>query len=348
LEYENFVAELKEEFNAIFYLPQDKSSGHNFKIEYKFSNGAQEADITIKNDDNAIRIESNFLKGLLDDWKEYLKKRESDTPDGFEELKLSFYNDILKMFGGRFPISTTFIPASRAALAFGSVSGDEYLKEYDGLINNLHRFQDRNLDLIDTILKAKIINDKGKLWLESNDGRKVPIAKASSGQQEIIYVLMLLRKLGNFQYKYGKAQSVFIEETSAHLFPLEQKLTIELIVQMFNLLKEESTPVRFFITTHSPYILNSLNNILKKGGLLEKYSGRKDEINNAVSIPHLFTKEISAYFISNDGVGKNMLDKRRKYMNDDRIAEISYSIDEDSRKLSELKNEFFDDGAQID
>ena len=79
-----------------------------------------------------------------------------------------------------------------------------------------------------------------------------------------MYVLMLLDRLGRFRYSYGDDQSLFIEEPSAHLFPLEQKLTIELIVRLFRDLKEAGQRVRVFITTHSPYVLNSINNILIK------------------------------------------------------------------------------------
>jgi hypothetical protein len=38
-----------------------------------------------------------------------------------------------------------------------------------------------------------------------------------------------------------------------------------------------------------------------------------------------------------------MIDKKKKYIDDDKIAEISYSIDEDARKLSELNNELLNE-----
>jgi hypothetical protein len=344
LEYENLLTYLKKEFSIIFYFSPDDLSGREaFTIEYKFSSKAQIIDINIFNDNNTIHIESLFLKNLLNEWKEYLGKKGDITPDGFEEAKLYFYHDLLKTFAGHFPIATTFIPASRAALAFGSGGGDNYLKDYNDLMNSLHRFSNRDPALINFIIKAKIIVDNGKLWLESTDGRKVPIEKASSGQQEIIYVLILLDKLGNFRYSYGKEQSLFIEEPSAHLFPLEQKQTIELITRIFISLKEERNLVRIFITTHSPYILNSMNNMLKKGSLIEKYGDRADRIRAEVDIPHLSINEISAYFIDNDGVGKSMIDLKEQYLYSDTIAGISYSIDEDTRKLSELNNELLDD-----
>jgi AAA15 family ATPase/GTPase len=150
---------------------------------------------------------------------------------------------------------------------------------------------------------------------------------------------MLLDKLGNFHYSYGKDQSLFIEEPSAHLFPLGQKQTIELITKIFNSLKEKDNPVQFFITTHSPYILNAMNNILKKGGLIEKHNGKTDKINAAIDIPYLFADDISAYFIDSDGAGKTMLDEKEKYLYSAKIADISYSIDNDTQKLSELNNE---------
>ncbi|MDR2630410.1 MAG: ATP-binding protein, partial [Spirochaetaceae bacterium] len=283
LDYDTFMAKSEKEFRNIFYLGQKGSKGRKiFNIEYRFSYEEQSVEINIKNDDaNNIHIDSSFLRGLLNNWKEHLEAKNHITPDGFREVKLFFHNELLKQFGDHFPIATTFIPASRAALAFGSDISDDYLKNYKNLVDILPRFQSRNLGSIHSILKAKIKIDKSALWLESDDGRRVPISKASSGQQEIVYVLMLLDRLGNFGYSYGKGQSLFIEEPSAHLFPLEQKQTIELITQVFNSLKEKDNPVRVFITTHSPYILNSMNNILKKGILIEKYGRKADEINAA-------------------------------------------------------------------
>jgi predicted ATPase len=350
LEYSSFLERLIKEFKEVFYFESDDAkSGKRFNIRYLFSYESQKIEIYIKNDDNdTVSVESSFLEKLLQSWKDYVGKQSNITPDGFREVKLFLHDELQKTFGGHFPIATIFIPASRAALAFDSGSGDSYLKEYNELIKDLKRFTSRKITQINSILKAKIKEIDSEIWLESDDGRKVPISKASSGQQEIIYVLMLLDKLGKFRYSYGREQSLFIEEPSAHLFPLEQKQTIELIVQIFNSLKEEKNVVRFFITTHSPYILNSLNNILKKGSLIEKYSDKTDEIDDAVEIPNLFIKDVSAYFIDSDGIGRSMVDENEKYIYDDKIAEISYFIDEQSRKLSEMKNEFLNDEAYID
>jgi AAA15 family ATPase/GTPase len=316
-----------------------------FRIDYEFSYKEQAFSMTIEGvDEKNIAFKSPYLEDLLKEWNEYLKKKgiftpENVTPDGFSEEKRVLYSELLKKFGNHFPIATTFIPASRAALAFSSSYLDDYLKGYKEVNDLLPQFKSRNQEIIKTILKADIKIEDGSLFLESDDGRQVPIAKASSGQQEIVSVLMLLDKLGNFVYTYGNEQSLFIEEPEAHLFPLEQKQTIELIVEMFNLLKGNGSPVRFFITTHSPYILNALDNMLKKGILLEKYKEQGDRINKAVSIPPLYADEISAYFLDGKGKWDNMLDRDKKYLKADEIAKISNDIDKISADLSELKNE---------
>ena len=344
-----FFKYLAEEFNNIFvFLTTAPDKQPEFKINYVFSYNDITFDVTITGrDETNISFRSVFLEQMLKEWNQYVQNSISEsklTPDGFIEAKQFLYYEVLKKFGGYFPMATTFVPASRAALAVASDYYDNYLQKYKGLADLLRVFKSRGQEIINTILKAKIIIKDNSLYLESDDGRLVPIAKASSGQQEIVYVLMLLDKLGNFGYTYGKYHSIFIEEPEAHLFPMEQKQTIELIVQMYNLLKGNGNPVRFFITTHSPYILNSLNNILRKGALLTKHKDQTDKINKAIDIPPLRADEISACFIENNGTGESMLDEDKKYLYSEKIADISIFINEDTLKLKELNNELVDEG----
>ncbi len=77
----------------------------------------------------------------------------------------------------------------------------------------------------------------------------VKLMYGSSGQQEVLWILMLA-----FIIILEKKKSfVIIEEPEAHLFPIAQKNVVSLISLMVN-----STDSRAIITTHSPYILTSL------------------------------------------------------------------------------------------
>lgn len=310
-----------------------------FRADYEFSYNENLFKMSLLCNGNDINFESPSLDNLLENWYKHLQKKENETPDGLKETKKSLYSALLQKFDNYFPIATTFIPASRASLANSSNYIDPYLKEFKSLVDVLPRFESRKLEIINTILKAEINIEEGSLFLKSEDGRKEPLAKASSGQQEIVYLLMLLDKLGNFYYTYGSYHSIFIEEPEAQIFPLNQKQIIELIVSRFNELKENGNSIRFFITTHSPYILNALNNILEKGALLKKYENFSEKINSKIDIPHLYTDEISANFLSQDDGWENMLVEDENYLDTKKIAEISYAIDRVSTELSELKNE---------
>jgi len=354
LNIENFYKYLANELNKIFVLGAvDPSKQKQFTITYTFSYNKENFDMVIEgsNEENIV-VKSAYLENLLREWSELvqnnkelsIEKPEDLKVDSLQEFKNSLYNNLLKKFGGNFPVSTAFIPASRAALIVSSNHKDYYLKEYEKLLKFLLNKQGKNDIKINDILKAQIIMDE-VIYLKSDDGRKVQLEKSSSGQQEIVFVLMHLDRLGNNGYTYGKSLSLFIEEPSAHLFPLEQMQIINYIVNKYNELKNTDKPVRFFITTHSPYILNSLNNILRKGALLKKYPEQAEKINTnekLAEVPALSAEEeVSAYFIEANGKGEDMFDPDDKdFIYPKKINDISYRIDEIDEILSDMDDEF--------
>lgn len=339
--YSSFIINDFKEFFDVQSLIQKNQLP--FKSEYEFSFNEQSFRMSLFCKDNEIFFESSSLIDLLKEWYKHLQKKENETPDGLKETKKSLYSALMQKFGNFYPIATTFIPASRASLANSSDYIDPYLKEFKALVDHLPRFQSRKLEMLNTILQAEIFFENGATYLRSEDGRKIPLAKASSGQQEIVYLLMFLDRLGNFGYTYGSYHSIFIEEPETQIFPLNQKQIIELIVQLFNMLGDNGNSVRFFITTHSPYILNTLNNILEKGALLRKYEKQSEKINWAIKIPHLYTNEISANFLSREEGWENMLIENENLLNTEKIAIISHEIDKVSSDLSILKNELLDE-----
>lgn len=86
-----------------------------------------------------------------------------------------------------------------------------------------------------------------------NERQWVKRMYGSSGQQEILWILML----AFITILEKKSSFVVIEEPEAHLFPEAQKDVIYLISLMVN-----ATGSRVILTTHSPYILTSLNILL--------------------------------------------------------------------------------------
>jgi len=343
LENGNLFIYLAYRFSEIFYLsPSGDNKYTPFMINYTFSYGKEIFNITINgNEERAITVKSESLEKLLDEWLIYSERKSINNPekvtyDGFREAKNFFYNNLQKKFGGCFPVKAAFIPASRAALALSTDYTDYYLRKYKAFTDNLRFRKVRNQEAVGKILKANI-NMEDILYLESADGRKVPLAKASSGQQEITYFLMHLDRLGFLGYAYGKTQSLFIEEPSVYLSPQEEKRLIEFIVEIYNRQKNTEIPIRFFITTYSLYIFDSLNNMLNKGALYKKYKKQQHKIDEKIKIPPLYNNEVSAYYINNKGLGINIFKKSQ--IQADEIKQISNTINEDKKILTKLNKD---------
>jgi predicted ATP-dependent endonuclease of OLD family len=124
---------------------------------------------------------------------------------------------------------------------------------------------------VEKILKGKYeMSDFGeKINLPDRQGY-VSLNNASSGQQEVIRILqdiflILLNGENTFRV---------VEEPEAHLFPTAQKHLIEMMTMLLN-----KTQSQVFLTTHSPYILSVINNLLfasmveEQGECLEQNQG---------------------------------------------------------------------------
>ena len=111
------------------------------------------------------------------------------------------------------------------------------------------------LDLIQKILKGRytVTDGEERIWMDT--GRYVKINFASSGQQECVWILNLL-------YYYFVMQNpvyFIIEEPESNLFPESQKAIVELTA----LVAGAGNAV--LLTTHSPYVLGAVNNLLYAG-----------------------------------------------------------------------------------
>lgn len=180
--------------------------------------------------------------------------------------------------------------------------------------------------LINSVLRGqyRYYDSEERIVLENS--KYVKLNFASSGQQESVWILNLL-----FYYLVKANPVLFIiEEPESHLFPESQKYITELI----SLIKNSGNSV--LITTHSPYVLGTLNNLLYadqfNGELKEKAS---HIIPNSIWID--FTS-FNAYFVK-DGTIDRCVDEEIKLIQNERIDEISKIINQDFDKLFDLQQD---------
>lgn len=176
---------------------------------------------------------------------------------------------------------------------------------------------------IDMILKGKYQYMDGEERLMLDEGKYVKLNYTSSGQQEAVWILNLL-----FYYLLeNRKVYLILEEPESHLFPAAQSAMAELLGMFLN------ADNQMLLTTHSPYILGALNNLLYAGNLSVKH---RDEVKVVVTEEEqIDARQTSAYYVDN-GILKNILDDQLMMMDNGVIDEISAYINELNEKLMEI------------
>jgi hypothetical protein len=329
LENEQTKRQLDVNYSEKFeeYFPSDSWGNSNFLIRYELagsfiqvvSSQSAKQSISLSYSDS-YKKELTALKKLQKKLQNKIHSNEQEDYVSFEtpyEITEAMLNHIATSISKEIAFSQLFIPAGRSFFAnlqssiFSFLSNnnslDPFLRNFGSTYENLKRFhryrgsspKRKNIreeidKLVEEILCGKYIEVRGRDFLENTDGRRIDVSNSSSGQQETLPLAIMLSALVDLT-TLGSGQTIYIEEPEAHLFPNAQRKVIELIAMVFNTRRDTS---QFFITTHSPYVLTALNNLLQAGIL---YSA-KLENNNYQKLKSivseqkaLLTKDVSAY-----------------------------------------------------
>lgn len=207
-----------------------------------------------------------------------------------------------------------------------------HTSSYRNISPNRDKKEDKAYDaLIAQILSGKYQQEKEKDFLIHDDNRKVNLLFASSGQQETLPLIVILKVMKDFHF-YGT--TLYIEEPEAHLFPIAQKRIIQLLVRTFN---ELNPNFQVIVTTHSPYILSSLNNLMQAGKLAKEYPEKAKEIEKVVSVREQLNPDwVAAYSIAN-GKMKNLIEKESSLISPTILDGVSDEISIEFGKLLDIE-----------
>lgn len=277
---------LKQEFEKRF--PRYSWDGTDFSIQYSY--GPIEINIKgIKNSKNKTTLFITLGRCLIKEFnkrkKHFISAEEKFTESSAfrkprEDWEI-FYEHVLDPLRNgelsRFFADSIFIPASRTFFAnlqkniftflSSNVSIDPYLKDFGSSYERAKSFHRSNfikmfneraeiLKAMEAIIDGEYEFKDDQDWIKNKE-RKINLSHASSGQQESLPMLLTLFVLPYINTKNSSNRMFFIEEPEAHLFPTSQGLIMSIISSLKNQLG-----VSFFITTHSPYILTALNNLI--------------------------------------------------------------------------------------
>ena len=205
-------------------------------------------------------------------------------------------------------------------------NGLEGLLEGEMLSKSHQQLYQDSIALVSQILKGKysVYDGEERIWVDSK--HYVKINFASSGQQEVVWILNLLA------YYLATQQKAFfiIEEPESNLFPESQKLIIELI----SLTAKAGNSI--LLTTHSPYVLGAANNLLYAN---EVGKDTPEKVERIISHRKWIDSSIfTALFVQN-GTVSNCMDDELMQIDNSLLDQISHVVNAEYDSLFEIEQE---------
>lgn len=250
-------------FHAIFIENQRVGNSFKFTITYTSSiNKALSAGRKIGRTEVVFDTELNSVSRVRSSAGEVRKAivnilyKDSSWPRAEQTIYIpagrSFFSNLQKSL---FSFISSNIPIDYFLKAFGSIY--ELARE-PAFVRQVMRDRPKSVaKLVEDLLCGKYMSIKGQDWIV-NETSRVSLSNSSSGQQEVLPMALILST-----WPYAGAsifkRSFIIEEPEAHLFPIAQGQVVSLIAEAYNAASHGD----FVITTHSPYILTALNNLIQ-------------------------------------------------------------------------------------
>lgn len=356
VEHERTITDFQNYIEDKFlnYFPRDTWDRKRFKIRYFFE------DILIEvNYEQELQINcSKTLKDIFKLYKSLYGKsiKNIDSLDEFESGRNSYrelVGIIQKEYGMPIAFKQIFIPAGRSFFAsvqssiFTMLSNngeiDPFLVEFGSYYENTKRLYStwkqikyKKLEiishLINDILHGSYLRLQGEDYLVHEDDRTIKLNIASSGQQETLPLALILSHVSLASF-INNGATIYIEEPEAHLYPKSQKTMVELIAAVGNIAR---SPLQFIITTHSPYILSSFNNLLEAGNIIEETPRKAEKVNRIVDERKILSfDEVNAFSLEN-GICKDIMDEEMKLISPTVLDSVSNDISVEFDKLLDL------------
>lgn len=261
-----------------------------------------------------------------------------------------------KLFSDKFfPFNRSiFVPASRSFFAnlqknvfsflASNIDIDPLIKNFGSRYENskrlysnsywINRQDEKYRRKVEALVRDIAVGDyeykDEKDWIR-NGSKSVNLANASSGQQESIPMLLIL-SIWPSVFSESTA-SFFIEEPEAHLFPIAQKSIISLISTIMGTYGHQ-----FFITTHSPYVLTAINNLILAGdafAAVDPGSKAEKKLDKIVDrVESIAFEDVAAYTIQ-DGRFIDISDAELRLLGSSVLDEVSDSFERVFDALSE-------------
>ena len=190
------------------------------------------------------------------------------------------------------------------------------------------------------ILQGSVVSAGSDYHFKSIDGRTLMLPVLSSGTQELLPLLTLLREYVAASAAVAKTLDLpnalhkrlfFLEEPETNIFPSTQYDLVRIFARMAH---EPILDAYWVITTHSPYILSSFNNLLEAWQVSRTGSDvTRKEVGELIDERYwIDPKDFKAYSI-HDGKLESIMDEETDLINGAYLDAISNKIGADFDEL---------------
>ncbi len=286
-----------DEYNVTLYLKEDSfieyeeddffvnDEGNNccYTMRFQYVGNKCKTEIVCNGEDanheilTQILIRRNFNKLFVAEISNMLNKNKGQLKD----LQLFFVNmnkETLYIPAERIMFSV--LPKLLPALTLAQASVPRNLLHFFVECNNAKEsFKSYDIPLLGITFLHKGEDD----YVVVDDSYTIPLDASSSGMQSAIPLLLTM----DYAINKGHYRSYVIEEPECNLYPANQIELIDRIIGIINQQKPDFRP-SLTITTHSPYIINYLN------VLIRRYAKRVNKTGVDV-------EELAVYYVTNEG-----------------------------------------------
>lgn len=196
-----------------------------------------------------------------------------------------------------------------------------YATEYDADYRALLESYNTNLHVLSRfsaqasqILRGRVVSESGRLAFESTgDTKQRPFELLSSGTLELLPLINSLARLAK-RARYPDIPTMpasptgllYVEEPESSVFPSTQNDLVRLFAWFSN---EPSLWMDYVITTHSPYVLASFNNLIEAGQAARNNPKLRNDVAKIIPEQYWIEEgEFRAYCID-DGRLKSILNE---------------------------------------
>lgn len=265
----------------------------------------------------------SYLLDQLHDVQSKNLKSNSDFPNLY--IPPSFFqNYVAHVLDNPF-----YLPTERGLQSIFSLGKSSISNISDSLYNQFAKMDmiSKNFKTEEDIIPLAISykNIDGVPLIKKHDEEQFySLSNGASGYQSAIPIVLV------FEYyieKIKKTKTFIIEEPELNLFPITQQRLVTYLVE--KTVQHHNTTL---ITTHSPYILTSLNNLM----FAYEVGRNNNEVSNLIEEKSWINPDdVCAYLLRNGNI-ESLIDSELKQIKVEKIDEISEVLSKQWHELADL------------